>query len=315
MPRIVYVLLSNGGITGGQKMAIRHVETLNALGFEAVIHLGVGSKAPAWLEHRAPIEQGVPVRADDVIVVPDDSRDALDTAATFAASCVVLSQNLYAAASSGGLARVAAAPARFTRWLCVSRGMQAQLRRLFPAAQVEVARAFADDRIFRPGAKQPRVALVPRKRPNEAAVIRALFGRLHPRHADFRWTPVVAAPEADVAAALGSAEVFLSLSRLESVGLATLEAMASGCVVAGFTGIGGCAYATAENGFWADEDDCFAAADALARAVDLAKAGGAPRDAMREAALETARRWSHAVFRQELEAAWMRLAPQARKPA
>lgn len=53
MARIVYVVLSGDtGIAGGQKMAIRHVEALNELGFEAVCYLGVASvgprNAPDW---------------------------------------------------------------------------------------------------------------------------------------------------------------------------------------------------------------------------------------------------------------------------
>ena len=57
------------------------------------------------------------------------------------------------------------------------------------------------------------------------------------------------------AAAMGEAGVFLSLGRLESLGLTPLEAMACGCIVAGFTGIGGQEYASPANGFWAAEDD------------------------------------------------------------
>jgi hypothetical protein len=315
MSRIVYVLLSNGGIAGGQKMAIRHVEALNALGFPAVIHLALGSKPPAWLEHRAPLEQGVSVRSDDIVVVPDDSADALRTAHTFHGRVVLLSQNLYITAASGGVETIAGDPQRFSSVICVSQGMAAQLRRLFPGMQVEVVRAFADERIFRPGEKSRPISFVPRKRHMEAAAIRALFRRLHPAHAGDRWTAIDGAAETAVAQAMAASQVFLSLSRLESVGLATLEAMASGCVVAGFTGIGGRAYATPENGFWVDEDDCFAAADALARAVSLVKVGGPALARMREAAQEAARQWSYATFRGELETAWMQLAPELRRPA
>ena len=41
--------------------------------------------------------------------------------------------------------------------------------------------------------------------------------------------------------------------------------------------------------------------------------GIASHPAMVEAAQETARAWSYAAFRAELEAAWMRLAPEARR--
>ena len=53
-----------------------------------------------------------------------------------------------------------------------------------------------------------------------------------------------------MARVFGESALFLSLSRFESLGLTTLEALASGCIVAGFTGFGGRDYATACNGWW-----------------------------------------------------------------
>jgi glycosyltransferase involved in cell wall biosynthesis len=94
--------------------------------------------------------------------------------------------------------------------------------------------------------------------------------------------------------------------------MTTLEAMASGCLCAGFTGIGGDEYATPDNGFWAPEDDCEAAADALAEAAAVAAEGGAELARRLEAGFETARAWSYAVFLQRLETVWMGIAPEAR---
>lgn len=82
---------------------------------------------------------------------------------------------------------------------------------------------------------------------------------------------------------------------------------------AGFAGLGGLEYATPANGFWVAEDDLEAAADALARAADLALAGGPPLARRLDAARETADRWSFAAFRLAIEAVWSRLAPEARR--
>jgi hypothetical protein len=315
MARIVYALFSSGGITGGQKMALRHVETLVDLGFDAVCHLGMGGVAPAWLEHRAPIETGVPTQDGDVIVVPEDAVGAMKTVAGSALRAVVLVQNPYQFAGAGGLEFLASHRERFPIFLTVSPAMKAMLGRLLPAAQVEVARAFADERVFASGEKQLAGALAPRKRPQEATTILAVHRRLFPDQAGIPWGSIHGLTERQTAAAMARAAVFLSLSRLESVGLTTLEAMASGCICAGFTGIGGRSYATPANGFWVAEDDCYAAADALARAFALVTAGGPPLAAMRAAARATAAQWSYACFRGELEAAWMRIAPEARKRA
>jgi glycosyltransferase involved in cell wall biosynthesis len=313
MPRIVYVLLSDGGIAGGHKMILRHVETLRDLGFDAVCYIGAQSKAPSWLDYKVPLEFGTPVKADDILVIPEDAHDALRTAFEAKLRTLAFSQGCYSFAASTYEILDHLPPSQFPPIIAVAPRQANLIRRAYPQAKVEVVPCFADERIFRPAAqKKAAVALVPRKRPLEASAIRGFFRKFHPAHAELGWASLAAASESAVAATFAASTLFLSLSRLESVGLTPLEAMASGCVCAGFTGVGGWEYATPDNGFWAPEDDCEAAADALARAADLVRAGGAPLHRMIEAGRETAEQWSYARFREALEAAWMRLAPEAR---
>ena len=311
--RILYVHLANPEIAGGQKMAVRHVEALNDLGFEAACLADPGVVPGGWCAHRAPVLPGGAIEPDDVVVVPEDGLASLRAVADSPARRVVLlCQNPYYLASlNGALEFIAGRQDRFAAVLAVGPRHAALMRRLLPGLPVEMVRCFADERLFRPGEKQLTGVYVPRKRPLEAAAIRRLHQKLHPDQ-KIGWVRVEKAAEAQVAEAFGRAAVFLSLSRLESVGMTTLEAMASGCLCAGFLGVGGAEYATAENGFWAPDDDCVAAADALAAAIDLRRAGGPRLQRMLEAAAETARAWSYAAFRAELEAVWMRLAPEAR---
>jgi len=313
MPRIVYVLLSDGRIAGGQKMILRHVETLRDLGFNAVCYLGAKSTPPTWLDYDAPLELATPLRGDDIVVVPDDARPGLTTCLESDLRTVVFSQNPYSFAARTFDVLAQFPPERFPPILAVGARLGATARRAFPQAQVELVPCFADERVFAPAAaKRAVVAFAPRKRVLEAAAIRGFFQRLHPRHGDLDWRELSNVTEAEMARTLSAAGLYLSLSRLESVGMTTLEAMASGCVCAGFTGVGGWEYATAENGFWVAEDDCEAAADALAQAADLLRTGGALLRRMREAARATAGQWSYARFRGALEATWMRLAPELR---
>src|SRR5690606_2503939 len=133
----------------------------------------------------------------------------------------------------------------------------------------------------------------PSKRPQETASIAAFLPRLHRDLPQPAWTRIEGRGEAEVAAEFAASAMFLSLNRAEAVGITTLEAMASGCICAGFLGVGGLQYGTPENGFWAADDDCVAAADALARAAELVRAGGAPLAALVEAGRDTAARWSY----------------------
>jgi hypothetical protein len=314
MRRIVYCFYSKGGLVGGHKMILRHVETLRDLGFDAVAYTGKTNVLPAWFEHRAPILFAAPVDpARDVIVLPDDAVKTLRQMADLEHQPVVFVQNHFSFASGPMELIDLYPPERAPRFLGVSEAIRGWLERLYPQALVEIVPAFADERIFRPSeARSSDIAVSPRKRPLEASAIRHLLGALYPRHADLAWRTLTDASEQQTARAFGGSALFLSLSRLEGLGMTPLEAMASGCVCAGFTGIGGLDYATAENGFWVGENDCEAAVDALAHAADLAASGGAPLKRHLEAGFETARAWSYAAFRRRLEETWMRLAPDAR---
>jgi len=113
--------------------------------------------------------------------------------------------------------------------------------------------------------------------------------------------------EGDVGRAMGEAKVFLSLSRLEGFGLTPLEAMASGCVVAGFTGIGGREYANAENGFWADEDDFPACVGQLKKAVELALAPAAAQKPYSDACRKTLAAYTPEAFEKAVKEAWAQI--------
>lgn len=313
MSRIVYLAFPAGRIAGGHKMILRHVETLRELGFDAVLWLNQAQQGFAWIEHSCPVEVGAPFRPGDVLVLPEDAPNAIAHVAGTGHRAVIFCQSHLNMAALSYPALDAFPVERRPPLMAVGRRVAAALRRDFPGADVELIPAFADERVFRPGPeRRPAIVHIPRKRPGEAAVIRTLLQRRHPRHAHLPWTALENASEREVAEAMGVSTLFLALGRQEALGLTPLEAMASGCVVAGFKSIGGEDYASADNGFWAPEEDIEAAVEALAAAADLAAAGGPRLHEMLEAGSQTARQWSYAAFRPMLEAFWARIAPQAR---
>ena len=313
MPRIVYTCYPTGAVAGGQKVIIRHVEALRALGFDAVLWTNRSSKFPEWMTFSAPIEVETPLRPDDIMVVPSDAPNVIRAAARDFRRAVVFEQNQFTFAALALEALDQFPAERFPTFIAVGAANARTIGRIYPAARVEIVPCFADERVFRPGQeKTHQVALSPRKRISEARIIRALLPRYHPTHAGLPWAQLEGVSEQQVAQTMAASTLFLSLSRFESVGMTPLEAMACGCVCAGFTGIGGREFASSENGFWVGEDDCEAAADALAEAADLVLTGGAGLRQMQEAGFETAGRWSYARFLSALEATWERLAPEAR---
>lgn len=308
--RIVYISFPTGQIAGGQKMIARHVETLRELGFVAVWWRGEPVEL-RWLSHAAPVEVQTPLRKDDFLVVPADAPNAIRHAARTRNPTAVFVQGHITFASTGALEAVRAL--RDPIFLAVGPTTAAAVRRAFPTSRIEILPGFADERIFRPWEKTHAVAHAPWKRALEAAAIRSFLKTYHPRHARTPWAKILNATEAQAAEAMGRCSIFLSLSRLEGLGLTPLEAMASGCLVAGFTGLGGRDFATPENGFWVEDDDCIGAADALAEAADVWLTEGPALAVRLDAARATADAWSYARFRSTLEEVWTTLAPDARQ--
>ena len=304
MSRIVYLVLGTGTPRGGHKMALRHVESLRDMGFDAVAWMPENAPVPAWLGHAAPVQSGGEFRRDDVVVFPEDAAGAMRQFGMLPQRKVVFCQNHFYAASQGvGLLPQDEAQ-RYGDYMACSQTAANWLARFMPHRSIEVVPAFADERFFKPAAKTLSIACSPGKRPLEFRAIQTMLRRLHTGTAPWRWAVIQDKSESEVAAIMGEATIFLSLSRLEGLGMTTLEAMASGCVVVGFTGLGGLEYAVPTNGFWIEEDDVVACAEALARAMALVEGEQAVLARMRAAARATASRYSHARFLAALDAFW-----------
>ena len=185
---------------------------------------------------------------------------------------------------------------------------------------------------FRPPASEPpaepvRVAFMPRKNKALAAQIRAMAASRAARDAGtptYRWVEIDGLDAAGVAAALRSAHLFLATGYPEGCPLPPLEAMASGCPVVGYGGLGGFDYMRqAEdapgaarpwfplrevpwggNGLYAADADVAAAALALERAARWV-AGDDERFArMRAQALATASAYGVEAQRQAVLDVW-----------
>ena len=304
LSRIVYVIFAPSVLSGGTKVSFRHVEALNELGFDAVIRIVGGGTAPAWFRHAAPIEtEAVPLAAEDILVLPEDDPNGLRLFAGAPNRKIVFCQNpLFA---TEGVPRLAPLHARqYRHYMACSAGVAAWIARFLDYDHIAVTPGFADERLFRPSSKEAVIACIPRKRPLELSAIRHMFSRLYRGATAWRWDVLESVTEEEVARSMGRAAVFLSLNRFEGLALTTVEAMASECLVAGFTGIGPREYASPINGLWVEEDDCEACARVLVRAVEMAEANAGAAALMRHAGRVTADQWSRAAFLRALEVFW-----------
>lgn len=302
MKRIVYLSpFVSHNITGGIKVMFRHVEMLCEAGFDACVFSPEGR--PSWLTTHAPLFEGGDLLSnpDHILVFPELLNGGIGkwALAETRASKVMLCQNQYFAFSDAVIAK----PLHelgFARLLTVGQVARGFLERVFAPAKFDVAPVWIDETIFYPRTKTPGIALFPRKLPQAYDTLRKIFMMKYPRLKDTPWRLIHQMPEQRAAEILGESTVFLSLCDRECCPLSPLEAMSSGCAVAGFHGYGGLEYATRENGIWLAPDHLEETADALAMLL-VADANQDPRvAAYREAGFQTARAFNKTRTKTEL---------------
>jgi hypothetical protein len=114
--------------------------------------------------------------------------------------------------------------------------------------------------------KKLQIALMPRKRAEEARILSALI-RTHPDLAGVPLVVIDQVPAEEAQRLIRESLIFLSLSEQEGFGLPPAEAMATGSLVIGYTGVGGEEYFTSETGFPIPDSDIAAFVERLAEVV------------------------------------------------
>ncbi len=305
MRQIVFRCPPTNFVTGGIKHLFKMTEALRELGFDAIV-CEDNAQRPLWFASSAPIIKIDQLRPDanQILVIPEDQLHILPTITHWPQKRVIYVQNeFYSGAQiSDGLSY---SDYGVTDVISTTRSIDAYIRYRHPDVRSHLVPYGIDVGVFKPAQiKREAIAYLPRKRPIEANYLRDSFRYAFPDLRGWDWWPLVNEAEAKVATAMGEAGVFLSLGRLESLGLTPLEAMACGCVVAGFTGIGGREYATSANGFWAAEDDFPSCVKQLRAAVELAGSNSLPRVAYHEACWATVGKYSQRAFVDAVQKAW-----------
>jgi len=305
--KVIFLCPNVRKITGGIKCIFRMAATLRDLGYDAVVY-EQNRLRPKWFATEVPVvghEVFRPTR-EQILVFPEDQPEILETFSTRPHRKVIYCQNHFYAAQSMPDSRTYA-DFGVSHILCSGRAIHDYCRHRHPSLPAYVIPVGVDPQRFYPRPKQERIAYLPRKRPVEAAYIRDLFRFDYPQFRDIEWLPLENKSEPEIAEALGGSSVFLVLHRLDSLPLTGLEAMASGCVVAGFTGIGGREYARPENGFWVEEDDFPACVRGLAEAVWLSRDTGPRRQAYAEACAKMASLYTPTAFEEAVRTSWEKI--------
>lgn len=155
--------------------------------------------------------------------------------------------------------------------------------------------------------KETLITYMPRKRPVEARrIVEALERR--GQTVGYRLQALDHIPRLEVSQELQRSRFFISLLHQESIGFPAAEAMAAGCIVVGYTGLGGREFFTSETGIPVTEDDTLGLVRALETAVIEYAAAPARLDALRRHASETINaHYSRTVFQTALLDIWRKI--------
>ena len=297
MKRIFVFLPPLRSVSGGLAVLADTAAGLAALGRDAVLVLREPGATPLTLPAGLPVVSlaAAGMTPDDVYLVPEGWPNALAPGFAAGARCVVYCQNwayLFNGLPEGvGWDRL---PVSFVAVSDpVARSIEQALGTLPP-----VLRPGIDPARFHPPASRPaptpvRVGFMPRKNKALATMIRNVAAARAPRTGlALEWVAIDGLPPDGVAEALRSCHVFLATGFPEGCPLPPLEAMACGCVVAGFAGFGGFDYMRQAgpggyvpavplrdvpwggNGFYAADNDVFGATACLEAAARLWIEGG-----------------------------------------
>lgn len=304
--RILFVMEPFPFPSGGVATTYRHAEILAAHGLPAFVTMTEKPPVDFYGSHARLIIHGgkMPAGRGDIFVIREGDPEVVAALKSTPAKRLMFCQNQYYLPFTSN-PRAGFAEFGVHGVIASSEAVQAFFRDVYGLTGIPLIPYAVDPAIFAPApAKRRQIAFMPRKLTEDIPLIQAVFQRRHLRHADVPWVPIDGKTRREAAEMLGESEVFLSLSHKESFGLPPLEAMACGCLVAGFHGDGGREYMTSENGWWAETGDWMACVDGLAAALDLLVQGGTTLTVRREAMAATVARYSPVRMEAELLGFW-----------
>lgn len=272
MSRICYFCPDFSLPSGGTKCLYRHVFQLNRLGWEAfIVHSKRGFKV-TWHGYEVPVlwlDDWVMFGPQDICVFPEGMTQMMKQSRNFNLCRVVIALSwtyIYESLPAGedwndyGIVNVIT-PSRTTK----------EFVEWSMSIPTELISDYVDGARFayRPDRKIPKISYMSRKSGDFVAeILKRKAGPL----AGYQWTRLLDLNEEQYASELVESKVYVATGSREGANISVLEAMSAGCVVVGFSGIGGSDYmvarGTGQNCVQVENGDLLA----LGRAVEAVAA-------------------------------------------
>ena len=244
-PRIFYFCYQHNIPRGGQKHTYRHVDILNANGFDAaVFHPGEDFRL-TWFENQTRVigysEFIRAINPDrDFVVLPEDLGGGITD---FPGRKVIFNKNTFKGFECFGTDEIHLYPYQSLEVVAafaVSEHNQRQLQFTYPDLQVEKVDIEIDPAIFSFCALEKKAPIIVCAMKSKEILL-PVYHMVQARAAanlnrgrEFQWVFLDHYSEQETARILHDALLFLFLNVAEGIGRMPLEAMASGCIVASY---------------------------------------------------------------------------------
>ena len=290
-------------VTGGDFVVIDHIAGLNRLGFDArALYFGADQR---HLDFSVPaaVAGQVGLKPNDIVVIGEIHKSLFHQIRSVNCTKVMHNQNPYYTfygfdsvqqLNDYPLSYIIV-PSDFTKNRLLDMGVSKSIRRVHPVIPS----------YFAPGDKRLQIAFSPIKRPQEVAFIIGSFKSQHPEFADVAWLALSKMSREACAQIMAQSAVYAAFAMLEGLGLMSLEAMASGCQVVGYTGNGGSEYANDDNGHWIEEGKHEIFVQKLSECCHRARSG--MHDPRVETGMGTARAYSLENFETQLQETYLEI--------
>lgn len=304
--RIIYILEAYKSAHGGVANIYEHVEILADNGFNAFVCLPQKPVVDFYRSDAPLIIHGgnITIEKGDIFVIPEGILNYVNALRGMPCKRFMFCQNhYYLPFSDNPSLGISEFPVHEV--IVSSETLRSFFQQVYGLPNLPLIPCAIDTDIFsNKGRKRRQIAYMPRKLRKESAFIKATFSRIYKEYAEIPWIAIDDVERLEVAKIMAESEIFLSLSDKDSLGLPPLEAMASGCLVAGFHGDGGREYMTQNNGWWAESGDWKACVNGIASALRLLESGGQQLEEMKRHIAATVEGYSRTRMKEELLKFW-----------
>jgi len=229
---------------GGVRMLYRHVDILNANGFDAaIVHSAPGFRID-WFEHSTRVLH-MPIRLNEQDIAVFAEVGGLKIAEWAAGHRkVIFNQNAYYTFMryplEGGVKTPYLHP-EVVGAIVVSEDSRKYLQHVFPNLSIHRIRYSIDPKLYFPQEKKRQICFMPRKNVEDAKQVLYIL-RYRKKLAGWTIRPIDSVSEARAAEIIRESVIFMSFGHPEGFGLPPAEAMAAEAIVIGYDGRGGAEY-------------------------------------------------------------------------